>query len=38
MENHCRQLAQTYESVAADNATLAEAHRQMAREAAQKQQ
>jgi hypothetical protein len=38
MENHCRQLAQTYESVAADNATLAEAHRQMAREAAQKKQ
>jgi hypothetical protein len=38
MENHCRQLAQNYESVAADNATLAEAHRQMAREAAQKKQ
>jgi hypothetical protein len=38
MENHCQQLAQTYESVAADNAALAEAHRQMAREAAQKQQ
>jgi hypothetical protein len=37
MENHCQQLAQTYESAAADNAALAEAHRQMAREAAQKQ-
>jgi hypothetical protein len=38
MENHCQQLAQTYESVAADNAALAEAHRQMAQEAAQKKQ
>ena len=38
MANHCQQLAQTYSSVAADNAALAEAHRQMAREAAQKKQ
>jgi hypothetical protein len=38
MENHCQQLAQTYESVAADNAALAGAHRQMAQEAAQKKQ
>jgi hypothetical protein len=36
MENHCRQLVRNYESVAADNAVLAEAHRQMAQEAAQK--
>ena len=35
MENHCRQLAQTYESAAADNAALAAAHLQMAKEAAQ---
>jgi hypothetical protein len=33
---HCQQLAQTYESAAADNAALATAHRQMAQEAAQK--
>jgi hypothetical protein len=33
---HCQQLAQTYESAAADNAALAAAHRQMAQEAAQK--
>jgi hypothetical protein len=33
MEEHCHQLAQHYESVAAANAALAEAHRQMAREA-----
>jgi hypothetical protein len=32
---HCQQLAQTYESAAADNAALATAHRQMAREAPQ---
>jgi hypothetical protein len=38
MENHCRQLVQTYENAAADNAALAEAHRQMAREATQKKQ
>jgi hypothetical protein len=38
MADHCQQLAQTYSSVAADNAALAEAHRQMAREAAQKKQ
>jgi hypothetical protein len=38
MENHCQQLAQNYERVAADNAALAEAHRQMAREAAQQKQ
>jgi hypothetical protein len=38
MENHCQQLARTYESAAADNAALAEAHRQMAQEAAQKKQ
>jgi hypothetical protein len=35
MENHCRQLAQTYESAAADNAALAQAHRQMAQGATQ---
>jgi hypothetical protein len=33
---HCQQLAQTYESAAADDAALATAHRQMAQEAAQK--
>jgi hypothetical protein len=33
---HCQQLAQIYESAAADNAALATAHRQMAQEAAQK--
>jgi hypothetical protein len=33
---HCQQLAQTYESAAAENAALAAAHRQMAQEAAQK--
>ena len=32
---HCEQLAQTYESAAADNAALAAGHRQMAKEAAQ---
>jgi len=37
MDGHCQRLAQHYESVAADNATLAAAHRQMAREAAPKQ-
>ena len=36
MEDHCQRLAQSYESVAADNAALAAAHRQMAQEAAQK--
>ena len=36
MGNHCQRLAQSYEGIASDNATLAEAHRQMAREAAQK--
>ncbi len=36
MEGHCVRLAQNYESVAAEKAALAEAHRQMAREAAQK--
>jgi len=36
MEDHCRQLVQHYERVVAANAALAEAHRQMAREAAQK--
>jgi hypothetical protein len=35
MEGHCQRLAQYYESVAADNATRAKAHRQMAREALQ---
>ncbi len=38
MENHCQRLAQSYESIAADNATLAGAHRQMAREATEKKQ
>jgi hypothetical protein len=38
LENHCQQLAQTYESAAAENAALAAAHRQMAQEAAQKKQ
>ena len=32
---HCQQLVQIYESAAADNAALAAAHRQMAKEAAQ---
>ena len=36
MEDHCQRLAQYYESAAAENAELAEAHRQMAQEAAQK--
>lgn len=36
MEGHCLRLAQNYEGIIAENATLAEAHRQMAREAAQK--
>jgi hypothetical protein len=36
MENHCQQLAQNYERAAADSTALAEAHRQMAREAPQK--
>jgi hypothetical protein len=36
MEEHCHRLAQSYASVAADNVALAEAHRQMAREATQK--
>ena len=35
MGMHCQQLAQLYESAAADNAALAAAHRQMAKEAAQ---
>ena len=35
MGMHCQQLAQVYESAAADNAALATAHRQMAQEAAQ---
>jgi len=35
MEQHCRDLAQHYERAAAENATLATAHRQMAREATQ---
>jgi hypothetical protein len=33
---HCQQLAQTYESAAADYTALAAAHRQMAQEAGQK--
>jgi hypothetical protein len=33
---HCQQLAQTYESAAAENTALAAAHRQMAQEATQK--
>jgi hypothetical protein len=36
MGMHCQQLAQTYESIASDNAALATAHRQMAQEATQK--
>jgi hypothetical protein len=32
---HCQQLAQTYESAAADSVALAVGHRQMAKEAAQ---
>lgn len=36
MEDHCRRLVQNYESVVTENAALAEAHRQMAQEAAQK--
>ena len=35
MGMHCQQLVQIYESAAADNAALAAAHRQMAKEAAQ---
>ena len=35
MESHCRQLAQYYKKVATEDAALAAAHRQMAREAAQ---
>ena len=35
MANHCQQLAQIYESAAADNTALAAGHRQMAKEAAQ---
>ena len=38
MEDHCWRLVQHYESLVAENAALAEAHRQMAREAAQRQQ
>ena len=36
MGMHCQQLAQIYESAAADDDALAAAHRQMAQEAAQK--
>jgi hypothetical protein len=36
MEGHCVRLVQNYESVAAENGALAEAHREMAREAAEK--
>jgi hypothetical protein len=36
MANHCQQLAQNYERIAAENSALAAAHRQMAQEAAQK--
>jgi hypothetical protein len=36
MEDHCQQLAQNYESIAAGNAALATGHRQLAQEAAQK--
>jgi hypothetical protein len=36
MGMHCQQLAEIYESAAADNAALAMAHRQMAQEATQK--
>ena len=35
MGMHCQQLAQIYESAAADNTALAAGHRQMAKEAAQ---
>ena len=35
MGMHCQQLAQIYESAAAENTALAAAHRQMAKEAAQ---
>ncbi len=38
MEEHCHQLVQHYESIATDNAALAAAHRQMAREATQQKQ
>src|SRR5207244_869229 len=38
MEEHCHQLVQHYEGLAADNAALAAAHRQMAREATQQKQ
>ena len=37
-EDHCWRLVWHYESVAAANAALAEAHRQMAEEVAQKKQ
>jgi hypothetical protein len=36
MEDHCQRLAQYYERVVANTAALAQAHRQMAREAAEK--
>jgi hypothetical protein len=36
MGGHCLRLAQNYESVVAENAALAEVHREMARKAAQK--
>lgn len=36
MEGHCLRLAQNYESVVAENAALAEVHREMAPRAAQK--
>jgi hypothetical protein len=38
MESHCQQMVQSFESIATNNAALAEAHRQMAQEAAQKKQ
>jgi hypothetical protein len=38
MEGHCQRLAQNYENVATENAALAAAHRQMAREATEKKQ
>jgi hypothetical protein len=38
MEDHGHQLVQHYERIVTDNATLAAAHRQMAREATQQKQ
>jgi hypothetical protein len=38
MEDHCRRLMQSYETISTENTALAKAHRQMAQEAGQKKQ